>query len=404
MYSQISQMEPLFPAKTGALEDLAVKLVAASAKLTGRLAPIVLADIAQLLRVVNSYYSNLIEGHNTHPVDIERAMRQDYATEQDKRDLQLESLIHIEVQNKIADRLRDDPHANVVAPEFLCWLHQEFYHAMPERLRWVQGEKEPIWVEAGVTRTRMVEVGFHLAPVPDSLNSFLQRFTQAYDPTKMHGLRPLLALAAAHHRLMWIHPFLDGNGRVARLFTDAYFQRIALAGYGLWNVSRGLARQSKQYKLSLAAADLQRANDLDGRGNLSDRGLTEFCRFFLEVCLDQVAYMDGLLDLQNFLARLERYVTLRNAGMIATPQGQPAAPLPLPAGALLQAVAIRGEISRGEAVQILGKSERTGRNILRQLLTEELLTSQSEKGYVRLGFPAQIASHWFPELYPHEVR
>lgn len=159
---------------------------------------------------------------------------------------------------------------------------------MPERLRWVKGDNDvQAWVEAGETRKRQVVVGRHLPPVPESLDKFMWRFGEFYDPSKMRGLRPVIALAAAHHRLMWIHPFLDGNGRVARLFTDAYFYRINFPGYGLWDASRGLARRRKEYRAQLSAADYPREGDLAGRGNLSDRTLTEFCRFFMETSLDQ---------------------------------------------------------------------------------------------------------------------
>jgi ribosomal protein L20 len=41
------------------------------------------------VRGMNCYYSNLIEGHDTLPVDIERAMRADLATEPRRRDLQI---------------------------------------------------------------------------------------------------------------------------------------------------------------------------------------------------------------------------------------------------------------------------------------------------------------------------
>ena len=102
MFTSVSQFEPLFPSKSGELEDLARNLVAVSAKLEGRLSPVVLADIRELLRVVNSYYSNLIEGNGTHPIDIERAMAGDYSSNEQKRDLQIESRIHIEVQRKIS--------------------------------------------------------------------------------------------------------------------------------------------------------------------------------------------------------------------------------------------------------------------------------------------------------------
>jgi len=406
MYSGITQMEPLFPAKTGELEDLALQLVATSARLEARLAPVVLNDIQNLLRVVNSYYSNLIEGHSTHPIDIERAMKKDYSADQEKRDRQIESRIRIEVQGKIIKRLEQEPELDITSDAFLTWVHNEFYEKMPERLRWVRGDSsESEYVKAGEIRNHFVKVGNHVAPEPEALDKFLKRFAVAYNPAKMHGLRPVVALAAAHHRLMWIHPFLDGNGRVARLFTDAYFYRIKTAGYGLWNVSRGLARQRDEYRKFLAAADAPRENDLDGRGNLSDRTLTEFCRFFLKVCLDQANYMDGILALNGFLERLEKYVALRNAGLIKGAQekiGSGTTVLHPRTAEVFRRAAIAGDLARRDVFEIIGMSERFGRNVLGQLLDEKLLISNSEKGRVRLGFPAHAAAYWFPDLYPPE--
>jgi Fic family protein len=405
MYTSVDQFEPLYPAKTGELEDLAREVVAASARLEGRLAPVVLEEIKKLLRVINSYYSNLIEGHNTHPIDVERAMHHDYSAEQDKRDLQNESLIHIKLQEKILNKLLAEPETDVTSAEFLRWIHWEFYEKMPERLRCVKGKDNAVvYVEAGELRTRDVRVGTHIAPAATSLNDFLKRFRQAYDPAQMHGLRPLVAVAAAHHRLMWVHPFLDGNGRVTRLFTDAYLTSFGLIGYGLWNASRGLARQRDSYRAHLAAADHPREGDLDGRGNLSDRTLTEFCKFFLEVCLDQAEYMNNLLALNNFLDRLEKYVALRNNGLIGGAKGEPLPQLHPRVAAVLKALAINGEMSRGEIFQIIDMSERTGRTILKELLDENLILARSEKGAVRLGFPATAASYWFPDLYPNKVR
>ena len=405
MFASISQFEPLFPAKNGELEDLAKKLVAVSAKLEGRLSPVVLADIRELLRVVNSYYSNLIEGNGTHPIDIERAMSGDYSSNIQKRELQIESQIHIEVQRKISERLKENPNETITKEDFLCWIHHEFYERLPENLRWAKGEtQEKVWVEAGTLRERLVIVGSHIPPVAESLKVFLSRFDEVYNPLKMHGLRQIIALSAAHHRLMWIHPFLDGNGRVARLFTDAFFEKIKLDGYGLWNVSRGLARRREDYRKYLAAADSERENDFDGRGNLSDRRLTQFCRFFLETCLDQAEYMNNQLSLNGFLERLEKYVQLRNAGLIVNEQGEKIAKLHPQVGKVFTTMAIKGEISRREVFQIIEMSERTGRNILKNLLGEGLLLSKSEKGLVRLGFPTHAASYWFPDLYPTESR
>ena len=406
-YTDISQFEPLMPADVNDLEDLAFEVSKKSATLAGQLPHQTLAGVRELLRIVNSYYSNLIEGHNTHPIDVERAMRADYSNNQDKRDLQKESIIHINVQRKIEESLNKAPELDVTKEEFLRWIHREFYEQLPESLRWIEGDGlKPEWVEAGELRDRQVIVGNHLPPDAKYLSSFLTRFDEFYTPSKFHGVKPIIALSAAHHRLMWIHPFLDGNGRVARLFTDAYFMRIGIDGYGLWNVSRGFARKSSEYKGMLAAADFHREGDLDGRGNLSNRTLTEFCRFFLEACHDQAEFMSSLLSLGNFLDRLGKYVALRANGLTLDEKGKKLEPLHGKAGAVLREAAIRGDIARSTVFEIIGMSERSGRSVLKSLIEEGLLVpvSESHRSSVRLGFPAHAAAYWFPNLFPALVQ
>jgi hypothetical protein len=141
---------------------------------------------------------------------------------------------------------------------------------------------------------------------------------------------------------------------------------------------------------------------MDGRGNLSDRTMTEFCKFFLEVCLDQAQYMDSLLALNGFLDRLEKYVHLRESGMAPGPTEPLAIALRMEVIPVLREVAIEGEISRGDVFRLIGMSERSGRDILGSLLQEGLLVSHSPRGLVRLGFPTHAAGYWFPDLYPPE--
>ncbi len=402
LYGDISQFEPLMPAMTGELEDIAFELTQRSANLANELAAPTLDGVRELLRIINSYYSNLIEGHNTHPIDVERAMRKDYSGEPAKRDRQTESIIHIDVQRAIEDRIGADPEINVSDPAFLYWIHREFYERMPESLRWVEDDGKREWVEAGKCRSREVAVGKHVPPVHSSIGAFLERFAAAYDPVKLHGMKKFVALAAAHHRLMWIHPFLDGNGRVARLYTDAFFERINLSGYGLWNVSRGLALRNTEYKRYLDAADFPRESDLDGRGNLSDRTLTEFCKFFLETCLDQTEYMRSVLRLNDLLPRIESYVARRARGEIVDERGHKAEPLHPKAGLILREAAIMGELPRSKIVEIAAMSERSVRNIVKPLLDERLLVSASDwhRSPIRLGFPPHAAGYWFPNLFP----
>jgi len=69
-------MEPFLPSGSPELEYLAREVVSWSAALGGQFHHITQRSVVELLRLINSYYSNLIEGHSTHPVDIERAMRE----------------------------------------------------------------------------------------------------------------------------------------------------------------------------------------------------------------------------------------------------------------------------------------------------------------------------------------
>src|SRR5712664_3784608 len=100
-----SEMEPLLISDSsrhrGKLTDLALDLAQKSAGFRRSLPPSLLASLADLVRAMNCYYSNLIEGHDTHPVDIERALKNDYSQDARKRDLQLEAKAHIVVQKWI---------------------------------------------------------------------------------------------------------------------------------------------------------------------------------------------------------------------------------------------------------------------------------------------------------------
>src|ERR1700690_1828187 len=101
----VSLMEPLLIGDGSrhreALTDLALDLTQKSAGFRRSLPPSLLTSLAGLVRSMNCYYSNLIEGHDTHPVDIERALKNDYSQDARKCDLQLEAKAHIAVQKWI---------------------------------------------------------------------------------------------------------------------------------------------------------------------------------------------------------------------------------------------------------------------------------------------------------------
>ena len=245
-----------------------------------------------LVRSMNCYYSNLIEGHHTHPRDIEKALQEDFSKNKEKRNLQLEAKSHIELQKKIDEGKVE----NITSAEYVSWIHEEFYKLLPEELKVVKNPDtgKTIKVIPGKFRDGDVQVGKHIAPRYKSLENLLTRYEEAYTPKNLSKIKQVIAVAASHHRLLWIHPFYDGNGRVARLLSHSYLKHIGI-GCSLWSVSRGLARRVQEYKSALVEADSPRQGDLDGRGNLSEAGLSKFCKFFLECCIDQVDFISSLL-------------------------------------------------------------------------------------------------------------
>jgi Fic family protein len=221
----------------------------------------------------------------------------------------------------------------------------------------------------------------------------MDRFVEVYAFESHRGTDRLLAAAASHHRLAWIHPFLDGNGRVARLFTDCYLICTGMDGYGLWTISRGFALLRESYVQNLADADAPRQGDVNGRGHLTQRGLDRFCRFFLEACMDQITFMGSLLDIDGMMDRLRGYIELRNQKIIPG-----ALPIKSEAYFLLREAFLAGEFARGEAARITGLGERTARQVLRLLTDEGLLVSDTPKAPVRLAFSAATSTYWFPDL------
>lgn len=383
-------MEPLVPSsRSPELEDRVLTLVAGAERLRQSLHPIVQLAIGDLVRSMNSYHSNLIEGHDTHPRDIERALREDYSADPVKQALQKEAVAHIEVQ-RVIDR-GQDPAAPPTSREYLLWLHRSFYERLPDELRWLESRDRTtrVPVVPGELRETPVGVGRHLPPRPENLPGFLARFEEAFSMDGRTRAERIAALGAAHHRLLWIHPFADGNGRVARLMSHAMLRRLGV-GSPLWSVARGLSRRVETYRQLLGEADEKRHHDTDGRGTLSERALVEFCRFFLDVCLDQVEFMGSLLQPEELLARIRVHVA-EEVAADRLPEGS--------FGPLREALFL-GEIARGEASAASGYRERRARQTLSALLRRGWLVSDGPKKPVRLGFPLEVVERWLPLLYP----
>jgi Fic family protein len=392
-HEPVTQMEPLLISEDsrhrGPLTDLAVELAAKSAGFRRSLPQGVLAALADLVRSMNCYYSNLIEGHDTHPIDIERALKSDYSADPKKRDLQLEARAHITVQRWIDE---GNFRGKAVTVDGIRDIHRRFCDLLPAEMLWVEepDTHERLPVVPGELRRRDVRVGRHIPISPGAVPRFLSHFEKVYGGVGKTDA--ILAAAAAHHRLLWIHPFLDGNGRVTRLMSHAMLLESLDTG-AVWSVARGLARSESAYKGHLTECDLPRRNDLDGRGNLSEEALASFTRFFLETCIDQVTFMEGLMQPDRLRTRI----------LLWAEEETRLDKLPPKAGNILEAVLYRGELPRSDVAETLGTTARHARRIVSALFNHGVLTSKGPRDPLQLAFPAALASRWMPGLFPERA-
>jgi Fic family protein len=368
------------------LADLAMELASKSEGFKRSMPEGTVRALSDLVRSMNCYYTNLIEGHDTHPIDIERALSNDYSDDPEKRDLQLEARAYIEVQCWIDE---GGLAGKTVAAEGLRDIHKRFCELLPVDLLWVENPRtgERIRVVPGELREKDVEVGRHVAISPAAVPRFLEHFERSY--SRLGNTDAIVSLAAAHHRILWIHPFIDGNGRVARLMSHAMLQDALDTG-GVWSVARGLARSSQDYKAKLQDCDSSRRGNLDGRGNLSESALVGFTQYFLKICIDQVDFMEGLVRPDKIRDRIIGWCKSQvDAGK-----------LPKQSPTLLEAVLYRGEIKRGELMDLLHVSRRTATRVVSELLETGILASDSAKSPLRIAFPAKLASEIMPGLFP----
>jgi Fic family protein len=385
LYDSVHQFEPLLPQqRLDELAQLSRTVIEKAHRLQGAASASARSGIREVLRGMNSYYSNLIEGQSTHPRNIDRALKHDFSAKPSVAMRQRIAVAHMEAERELESGITDE--ASALHSSLLLRAHADLYGRLSAADRTTDDGHV---VEPGVLRSDDVAVGQHQPPAWQSVPRFMERMDEIY--ARKRGLDALLnTIASEHHRALWTHPFRDGNGRATRLQTHCAL--LTVSG-GLWSVNRGLARQRDRYYELLSNADMPRHGDLDGRGNLSERMLWDWCRFFIEVCDDQVSFMTTMLDLPQLKERIAGLVAVRMASS-QYPEYRPQAVLPL------HHVLAAGPVSRGEFVQLTGLAERTARKLLAQLLKDGLLVSDSPKGEVSIGFPLDALHLLFPNLYP----
>ena len=392
-WTEPRHMTPMMPTLNEQWSALATSLTQEVTRLDAALPPQTRLALAPLLRQVNSYYSNLIEGHRTLPGEVAAAMRRASASgKKQEQHLVIEALAHITVQGVIEKTMAERGFQPTNATNIRL-LHQLFIEELPETMRWTEpranGTREQ--VIPGMFRRGPVVVGAHIPPAAEHLAAFMGVFDTAYQHHRAPTPETIARIAAAHQRFMWIHPFLDGNGRVGRLMTDAMFANAGLAADGLWRISRGFARRNSDYKARLAEADLDRQGSLDGRSNLTQRGMDHWCQFTVEVALDQVAFMRQLLSVEKLPTRIQEWAIRSFPSRTG-----------VRIGLLMERLIRYGEVDRQTVYHLLGVTDRHARRLIDRLVQEELV-EVTTSGALTPRIHLSVVPSWFPDLFPaHE--
>lgn len=388
MFDQPHQFEPLLPS-SARQEPLLAKAHNLALSASGLASQTLAAELRGLLRAMNSYYSNRIEGQHTRPLELERALHKDFSPDAKLAARQHLAIAHIDAEVELEARFAGVAGAcELYSVQAVRDIHRALFSRLPPGdLQGDQGAP----IEPGVLRDREVSVGRHVAPTVASLGSFLDRWASLYGGVR-RGDAAVVGLAAAHQRLGWIHPFVDGNGRVMRLHTHTLLSALGYTG-GMWSPLRGFARSADRYYALLAAADEPRRGDLDGRGNLSESALVDWIDYVLDVCIDQVSFMRSMLNLSAIEQRIAACLTFEQESIKSGVRLEALRPL--------HYLFVTGlEIERGEFKRMTGLGDRTAVNLISALVRRGLLRSDTVQGKVRFGLPLHALRFYFPALWP----
>jgi Fic family protein len=357
------------------LNDLALTLAEKSAAFSASLPPAIAGSLEDAVRVANCHYSNLIEGRDIAPIDIERAMRGEYSDDAKTRDLQFEAQANINVEKWID---QDGTDATPYSTALIVEVHRRLYELCPGNLTGPVG-----------LRTNDVRFSERLTISPGSVPRFLAHMDRAYKSAS--AIDRILSAACGHHRLLRVHPFLNHNEHVARLVSHAAL-RSAITMRGPWPLARGLAQRVDEYESHLRSCDKPRRGSHDGRGTLSEGALANFVEFFLKTCIDQVDFMSGLMQPHELQNRVLTWVHEEMRAGVLPPRSD----------AILTAILCLGELECGEIITWMGASERSARQLTEALVNSGVVQSETPRSTLRLAFPVELAMSFLPGLYPKD--
>lgn len=393
------------PSDMDELRDLAAEVAIRSRELEATLAPETAQAIGDKVRIINSHYSNSIEGIVSSYVEIEAGLRKEYTPISAERYKQEIGAAHVQVEKAVMRDVLAQPDVNVSAPAFVAQIHQAFFSKLPPehqfthdrhgftRVPVMPGEfrDEPIGIHGKLLGQ---EVNMQIGPeTGKDLRANMRAFGDLYHQHNFKGSEAkMVAMAAAHLKLGWLHPFRDGNGRTIRLHSTFFMAACGINRSNLWSLSRGLSEKRAEYYNSLFIGNPQPEGENRKLIRFRSENVAMFCEDFLTIAKEQVEFMRGQLRLRTVSDRIDRFAVEH---LVGSTYGRNK----MEAARLLRAVFNEGSIERAKLPQILPTlSERTIRNITSGLVREGLLETAHIKAPFTIGLPDKAMAGYFPDL------
>ena len=383
----ITAMEPMqFYSRSkykDSLTEIASKLIEESKNFQDSVPIGLRKPLVEFTRELNSYYSNLIEGHKTRLIEIEQALK--YPNEYEKGKIPDNDVVlaHIDLQKWI-----DNGNLKGCATTVnnIKAIHRKFFEYLPEEaltIKYDNSNKVEIMIP-GEFRNSFAHVGEFIAIKPDSIPEFMRRFDQVY--SNLDKMNSLISIAVAHHRFLLIHPFPDGNGRVARLLTQKMLQD-SLKIEPIWSLSRGLSLKKREYFSLLNQCNSIRRGGSDGTGNLSEEAMHKITNFFFDVCLSQIHFVKENIEPKLLFKRIKQWCNEEN--------------LPKMSFCVLKTLANEGRLKKSKIKEKIKFSKGQYKKTIAALQDEGVVISEHKNGPFELKITYSIAQNWIPKLVPY---
>ena len=133
------------------------------------------------------------------------------------------------------------------------------------------------------------------AQVKKEMNDFLLWWN-----SKESEIEGIIKAAIAHLWFVTIHPFEDGNGRIARVLTDMALATSENTSRRLYSLSSQILKNKKRYYEVLE------------KTQKGDGDITEWLKWFLETFVKSVEYSKTLIEKTIFIAQFYKAFSLQN--------------------------------------------------------------------------------------------